>query len=198
MILYVTKMAGDAIKHHVDAASRSGFLGEYPIHTVLGDGSWPRQVRSLWRKRRIRCRGRPEGNRAHGALADPGRRILGHQLRGDEVRCRVPPPAAHRRIPVHRWRLAASVRPAATRAGERARTQGCTSHAGTGLPRRGDGPDCLHLRYQPHERLQHRSRLRHRTGVGAAPGPSPRAGEALPERHTRRHPLYLGDRHSLP
>ena len=38
MILYVTKMAGDAIKHHIDAASRSGFLGEYPILTVLGDG----------------------------------------------------------------------------------------------------------------------------------------------------------------
>src|SRR3712207_7035321 len=39
--------------------------------------------------------------RTHGALPDTCRRLLGRQLRGDEVRGRVPPTAADRRDPVH-------------------------------------------------------------------------------------------------
>src|SRR5215212_6725501 len=90
---------------------------------------------------RISCRDRGEGQGgcAYGDLPHSGCRLLGGQLRGDEVRRRVLPPAPGRGVPLLRGRATALLRPPPPRAAEQAEAWRHTPYAGVGLLRRGRG-----------------------------------------------------------
>src|SRR5215208_2068646 len=130
----------------------------------------------------ISSRDRPkEGGHLYGGLFDASRRLLGRQLRGDEVRGRVHASTAHRGLTLHSRRYLDVLPPPHPGASGHAQTERPSLRGGPGVPRGGDRPDSFHLRREHDQCCQHRSHIRHCPHLGTVPEPDARVGDAHAE-----------------
>src|SRR5215210_2516773 len=172
--------------------------GSRRIILVLATNALSGPVRTSRSERTIPSRDEPEeGGHLYGGLFDAGRLLLGHQLRGDEIRCRVHSSSTHRGFALRCRRRPDVLPPPPPGAGRQAQTEGPSPRSWFGVPGSGDRPDGLYIWREHDQCCQHRSHLRHSPHLGAAPWPDARAGEARVEGRRGRGTLDPGCRHCL-